>query len=83
MVTGCPYLRSATKLAHQRGLLPKKQLLTCEFEGSCDHVDCEKLDAPNYRTIKIVQGLGGQSTSLLDRFYDVLEKHQEVMRERG
>jgi len=79
----CPCLNNASALAHKRGLLEKKQRLVCEFEDSCDHVECKKLDAPNYRTIEIVQGVDSQSLSPLDRFYGVLGKHQEVVRERG
>jgi len=79
----CPSLKNATALAHKRGLLEKKQRLACEFEDSCDYVECKKLDAPNYRTIGIVQDLSHQNVSPLDGFYEKLEKRREVVRERG
>lgn len=79
----CPSLNNASGLAHKRGLLEKKQRLVCEFEGSCDHVNCKKLEVPNYITIEIVQDTASQSISPLNRFYRALEKHQKVVRERG
>lgn len=79
----CPRLKNTTALAHKRGLLGKKQRLTCEFEDTCDHVDCIKELNPNYRTIGIVQGLSDQGVSREDRFYRILKKHQGVMKERG
>ena len=82
MVTKCPYLRSASKLAHQKGLLPKKQTLTCEFEGECNQVDCFKSEDPNFRPIFIKETEVGE-LSQKDKFYMKLEKCLRVRRERG
>ena len=87
MVTECPYLRSVTKLAHQRGLLPKKQSLACEFEGKCSQVDCPKSEDPNFRPLFIKSSEISEEPSQKDKFYAKLEKHfqiePEVRQERG
>lgn len=79
----CSRLNNASGLAHKRGLLEKKKRLVCEFEDSCDHVNCIKLETPNYRTIEIMQGVTDETVSVPNKFYRLLKKHQEVVRERG
>ena len=78
----CPRLRSATKLAHQKGLLPKKQTLTCEFESKCNQVDCFKSEDPNFRSIFIKES-EVRELSQKDKFYVKLEKCLRIRRERG
>ena len=83
MGTTCPRLRNTTQLAHQRGLLPKKQELTCEFENRCDQVDCLKSEDPNFRPIFIQQNEVSSELSQKDKFLVRIEKCLRIMRERG
>lgn len=83
MITKCPYLINATKLAHQRGLLPKKEILKCEFEGNCDQVDCLKLENPSFKPIFIKQGEVGGEFSPETEFYVRAKKSLRIIRERG
>ena len=78
----CPYLRNATKLAHKRGILPKKKVLECKLEGECDQVDCTRLEDPNFRTLYIKQSETIKELSQMDKLYAKLEKRLQ-MRRRG
>lgn len=78
-VVGCLYLKNATALAHEKGLLPKNQLLKCEYQGVCDKVDCIKLSEPNYRTIHLKQGNMDDSFSPKDKFYSKLDKWKSII----
>lgn len=83
MITECSYLRNATKLAHQRGLLPKKEILQCEFEGNCGQVDCLKLENPNFKPIFIKQGVASGESSPKTKFYVLAKRSLRIIRERG
>ena len=83
METECPYLRNATQLAHQKGLLPKKQMLMCELEGKCDYVDCQKIEQPAYRTVYFKQNVTGKDTPPLEKFYKKIKESLQIIRERG
>lgn len=83
MGTTCPRLRNATQLAHQRGLLPKKEVLTCEYEGGCDQVDCIKSEEPNFRPIFFKQNEVSSELSQKDKFLVRVGKCLRIIRERG
>ena len=82
MTVTCPYLRNATKLAHKKGLLPKKEVLECKIEATCDQVDCLKLEDPNFRTLYIKQSETIEIPSRVDKFYGWVEKSLQI-RYRG
>lgn len=78
-VVDCLFLKSATKLAHEKGLLPKRQLLKCEFENTCTGLECIKINNLNYRTIKLKQCALENSVSPVDKFYGRLIKRKNML----
>jgi len=78
-VVGCLFLKSATKLAHEKGLLPKNQSLKCEFENICTGVECIKINNLNYRTTKLNQNGVENSVSPVDKFYGRLIKRKDML----
>ncbi len=79
----CPLLDATSGLAHKRGILPKNVRADCGFEATCDHVNCLKLERPNYRTLYIQQAGISEELSEIETFYARIEKSLRIIRERG
>lgn len=73
-ITECPFLRAALGVAHKKGFLPKERGAVCEYEGTCDKVNCLKVENPNFRSIYLRQSEGNQPQTQTERFTSRAEK---------